>query len=135
MPQIGPGKGDGFDGHEDFGRERVTGDARDRHKFRTPTLRNVALTAPWGHAGAYDTRSTPLGARLHAVFSSDIGHWDVPDMAGVLPEAYELLERGLLTEADFRAFVFESPLALWQHGNPDFFAGTSIESEAGGERP
>lgn len=55
MPQIGPGKGDGVDGHEDFGRERVTGDINDRYKFRTPTLRNVTLTGPWGHDGAYNT--------------------------------------------------------------------------------
>lgn len=55
MPQIGPGKGDGFDGHEDFGRERVTGNTADRYRFRTPTLRNVALTAPYGHDGAYNT--------------------------------------------------------------------------------
>lgn len=55
MPQIGPGKGDGFDGHEDFGRERVTNSIEDRYKFRTPTLRNVALTGPWGHDGAYNT--------------------------------------------------------------------------------
>ncbi len=57
MPQIGPGKGDnseGFnDGHEDFGRERVTSNPDDRFRFRTPTLRNVELTAPYGHAGAY----------------------------------------------------------------------------------
>jgi cytochrome c peroxidase len=53
MPQVGPGKGDGFDGREDFGLERVTGLASDRYKFRTPTLRNVALTSPYGHAGAY----------------------------------------------------------------------------------
>lgn len=55
MPQIGPGKGDGFDGHEDFGRERVTGRESDRYKFRTPPLRNVAITGPWGHDGAYNT--------------------------------------------------------------------------------
>lgn len=55
MPQIGPGKGDGYDGHEDFGRFRVTGDERDMFAFRTPPLRNVALTAPYGHSGAYDT--------------------------------------------------------------------------------
>jgi len=55
MPQIGPGKGDGFDGHEDFGRQRVTGDLADRHKFRTPSLRNVALTAPYGHSGAINS--------------------------------------------------------------------------------
>ncbi len=55
MPQLGPGKGAGEDGHEDFGREMVTGNPEDRYKFRTPTLRNIALTAPYGHSGAYDT--------------------------------------------------------------------------------
>ena len=55
IPQIGPGKGDGLSGHDDYGREQVTGDTSDRYRFRTPTLRNVALTGPWGHDGAYDT--------------------------------------------------------------------------------
>lgn len=59
MPQIGPGKGDdqpGYaDGRDDFGREQVTGQPRDRFTFRTPPLRNVALTAPYGHSGAYAT--------------------------------------------------------------------------------
>jgi len=54
MPQIGPGKGDGVDGREDFGRERVTGDPADRYRFRTPSLRNVLLTAPYGHVGAFN---------------------------------------------------------------------------------
>jgi len=55
MPQIGAGRGDGFDGHEDFGREQVTRDPADRYKFRTPSLRNVALNAPYGHTGPYNT--------------------------------------------------------------------------------
>jgi cytochrome c peroxidase len=55
MPQIGPGKGDGPSGRDDYGREQVTGDPADRYKFRTPSLRNVALTGPWGHDGAYDS--------------------------------------------------------------------------------
>ena len=55
MPQIGGGKGNGPDGHDDFGRELVTGNIADRFKFRTPNLRNVALTAPYGHDGAYDS--------------------------------------------------------------------------------
>jgi len=54
MPQIGPGKGDGSEGLEDFGREQVTGDPVHRYTFRTPTLRNVTMTGPWGHDGAYD---------------------------------------------------------------------------------
>jgi cytochrome c peroxidase len=55
MPQVGPGKGMGVDGREDHGRSMVTGDAADYLKFRTPTLRNIALTAPYGHDGAYNT--------------------------------------------------------------------------------
>ena len=54
MPQVGPGKGDGA-GYEDFGRERVSGEPSDRYRFRVPSLRNVAQTAPYGHSGAYDT--------------------------------------------------------------------------------
>ena len=61
IPQIGPGKGDSPDGREDFGRERVTGDRAHRYKFRTPSLRNVAVTGPWGHDGAYsDLRAIVL---------------------------------------------------------------------------
>jgi len=55
MPQIGPGKGEAMNGHDDLGRAAVTGDVRDRYRFRTPSLRNVALTGPWGHDGAYNS--------------------------------------------------------------------------------
>ncbi len=54
QPQLGPGKAARFETHaRDDGRMRVTGDAGDRFAFRTPSLRNVTLTGPWGHAGAY----------------------------------------------------------------------------------
>jgi cytochrome c peroxidase len=52
VPQVGPGEGDGYSGRDDFGRMRVTGDASDRYRFRTSPLRNVELTAPYGHDGA-----------------------------------------------------------------------------------
>jgi cytochrome c peroxidase len=55
VPQIGPGFGDGFSGEEDFGREGFTGQKEDRYRFRTPSLRNVALTGPWGHNGAFNS--------------------------------------------------------------------------------
>lgn len=55
MPQIGQGKGHGPSGHEDIGRAAVTGNENESYQFRTPPLRNVALTGPWGHDGAYDT--------------------------------------------------------------------------------
>jgi cytochrome c peroxidase len=52
-PQLGPGTGAGASGLDDFGREAVTGDPLDRRAFKTPQLRNVELTAPYGHAGQF----------------------------------------------------------------------------------
>lgn len=52
VAQIGPGEGDGVDGHDDFGRFRVTGNPDDMYRFRTTPLRNVELTGPYGHDGA-----------------------------------------------------------------------------------
>jgi cytochrome c peroxidase len=53
VAQLGPGQGDGPSGRDDFGRMRVTGNAAERYAFRTPPLRNVELTAPYGHDGAF----------------------------------------------------------------------------------
>jgi cytochrome c peroxidase len=39
----------------DIGREAVTGRPEDRGKFRTPSLRNIALTAPYMHDGRFAT--------------------------------------------------------------------------------
>ena len=56
MPQIGPGKAAEFESHHrDIGRMRVTGRSEDAFRFRTPSLRNVTHTAPYGHDGAYAT--------------------------------------------------------------------------------
>jgi cytochrome c peroxidase len=55
IPQVGPGKGDGPAGDDDFGRFRTTGQPGDLYAFRTPTLLNVEVTGPYGHDGAYPT--------------------------------------------------------------------------------
>jgi cytochrome c peroxidase len=52
VAQLGPGQGDGL-GRDDFGRMRVTGNPTEQYAFRTPALRNVELTAPYGHDGAF----------------------------------------------------------------------------------
>lgn len=77
----------------------------------------------------FDRRLNPFGARLKAVFSSDIGHWDVPDMSEVLAEAYELVERELLSEADFEEFTFGNAVSLHAGMNPEFFHGTVVEAD------
>ena len=82
------------------------------------------------NAWAFNRRANPLGARLNALFSSDIGHFDVPDMAEVVPEAYELVEHGLITDDDFREFMFTNAVRFWGEVNPDFFRGTVVETAA-----
>lgn len=62
IPQIGPGKAGRFERHnKDIGRQRVTGNQEDAYKFRTPSLRNVTHTAPYGHSGAYLTLQAVIG--------------------------------------------------------------------------
>jgi len=85
-PQIGPGKSATFeDHHRDDGRFRVTGRAADRYAFRTPSLRNVALTAPYGHAGSHKDLFQFLAH--HADPAQSLAQYDrtqavLPDFAG-----------------------------------------------------
>ena len=92
---------------------------------------------PW----AFDTKLNHFGARLKALFSSDIGHWDVNDATECLAESYELVEQGHLTPADFRDFTFTNAVTLHAGMNPAFFEGTVVADAAakvmaglGGER-
>jgi hypothetical protein len=45
----------------------------------------------------------------------------------VLPEAWELVESGLVTTDDFRAFSYENALALW---GETMFADTVVASRS-----
>lgn len=74
--------------------------------------------------------ANPYGATLRPVFSSDIAHWDVPDMAAVVAESHGLVEHGVLTAEQYRAFVFDNPVELFRGANPDFFTGTAVELTA-----
>ncbi len=77
---------------------------------------------------ALDARGNPFRMRLQPIFSSDIGHWDVPDLKTVLLESHRLADTGLLSDADYRDFVFTYPARLHLKANPDFFKGTAVEA-------
>jgi len=81
------------------------------------------------NALAFGSRMMPFHTRLNALYGSDVGHWDVPDMGEVGHEAYELTEEGIITAEDFRDFVFLNPARLWTRTRPDFFRGTVVEHE------
>ncbi|MGO9058089.1 MAG: amidohydrolase family protein [Candidatus Binataceae bacterium] len=76
---------------------------------------------------AFNTKVNPMGSRLNAMLGSDFGHFDVKDMTGVLAEAWELVEQGVLNEAELRDFTFTNPARFFAGMNPDFFKGTAVE--------
>jgi len=71
LPPFGPGRMRDFDPYaRDVGRMAESNRLEDAYRFRTPSLRNVALTAPYGHNGAYPTlegiiahHADPMAAR------------------------------------------------------------------------
>jgi len=62
-PQIGPGVPEVAP--LDLGRGGITNKPEDKFKFRTAPLRNVALTGPWMHSGAYTTLEAAVRHHLN----------------------------------------------------------------------
>src|SRR5258706_22261 len=114
---------------DDYSACKITRKEDWRDLFVTPFYFGCEADDP-SNLWAFNAKANPLGARLNAIFSSDIGHFDVPDMLGVLPEAYEMVEDELVTAADFRDFTFANVVRLFGTGNPRFFAGTRVAREA-----
>ena len=79
------------------------------------------------NAWAFARNHLPHGVQLNTRFGSDIGHFDVRDMAGVLTEAHELVDDGLIDRNNFRDFVFENAVRFLSRNNRNFFAGTTVE--------
>lgn len=50
----------GVNGKQDFGRMDVTGNSNDRNVFKIPSLRNVAMTAPYFHDGSAKDLATAI---------------------------------------------------------------------------
>jgi len=76
---------------------------------------------------AFNTNVNPFGAELNAMMGSDISHWDVPDMAEVLEEAWEMVDHGWIDEQAFTKFTFTNPARFYTGTNPAFFKGTVVE--------
>lgn len=90
LPPFGPGRTRRFDPMvRDVGRMGVSDRLEDAYRFRTPSLRNVALTAPYGHNGAYPDlagiirqHADPVGAR--AAWTRDMANLpEAPQLAAV----------------------------------------------------
>ncbi len=102
VPNFGPGKTRAFDPvARDVGRMLQTNRLQDIYKFRTPALRNVALTGPYGHNGAMPTLEAMV--RHHVDPVASMKNY-TKEMAG-LPQAE------WLQDADFTIWKDEYELA------------------------
>jgi len=120
IPQIGPGKSARFESHaRDDGRFRVTGQPEDAYAFRTPSLRNVTLTAPYGHSGAYPTLEGVVRHHLDPVASLRayrIGTADLPALASAIDDTI------LMSDADMDAVAQANTLARQSLSDEDIRA-------------
>ena len=100
LPQFGPGRTRQWDPVvRDPGHMAVSDRLRDAYRFRTPSLRNVARTGPYGHNGAYPTLEGII--RHHLAPEISFARWqpqlaalpDVPWLSATdflpLDDAYE----------------------------------------------
>ena len=82
---------------QDLGRVAVTGDPAHTGAFRTPTLRNIALTAPYMHDGSlatlmevvehYDRGGTPNAHLSEKMFPLELTEQERQDLVTFLEEA------------------------------------------------
>lgn len=118
LPHFGPGRTRRFDPHvRDVGRMGETDRLEDAYRFRTSSLRNVELTAPYGHNGAYRTLEGIIRHHLDPAGSFD--RWQ-PQEAALRPIPW-------ISDVDFvsfkdrrerarlRAQVDIEPVALTDH--------------------
>lgn len=115
IPPFGPGRVRDFDPHvRDIGRMAESDLIEDAYRFRTPFLRNVARTGPWGHNGAYATLEgivrhhlDPLGA---------LAAWDRTQVVMPKDAVYEPTDFAIWSDklemARYRSRVDIKPVAL-----------------------
>jgi cytochrome c peroxidase len=100
VPQLGPGKG--REQPYDLGRARETGSDCDRFAFRTPPLRNVAITGPWMHNGAFTSLEETI--RHHLNPAASLQDYDPAQLMAELQDTCqdqpEVLAMILATESD-----------------------------------
>jgi cytochrome c peroxidase len=107
-PQIGPGVAEVAP--LDLGRGGITNKPEDKFKFRTPPLRNVALTGPWMHSGAYT--SLEAAVRHHLNPKESLRNYDPSQLDPQYQHMVhnkEIIEAGVLNTVDG---VVASPINL-----------------------
>lgn len=79
---------------------------------------------------AFDTKISQRSPQLNALFSSDIGHWDVPNAQDVVPGVSSLHADGLLDDDAYAALTHVNVIRAHGGMRDDFFDGTRVSQLA-----
>lgn len=139
LPAFGPGRTRRWDQiSRDVGRMAETDALEDAYKFRTPSLRNVALTGPYGHNGAYATLEAMI--RHHADPVAARESWTPADAQ--LPEVPWLAKVDFAIQQDTReiarqeATIEKRPIDLSEKDIADLVAFlNALTGETADDRP
>ena len=71
-------------GSTDLGRYLVTGKEQDKHAFKTPTLRNIALTYPYFNNGGVDNLPEAIQVMAREMLKIDLPKREVEDIEAFL---------------------------------------------------
>ncbi len=115
LPPFGPGRTRRFDPMpRDVGRMAESDALEDAYRFRTPSLRNVALTGPYGHNGAYATLEGIIRHHLDPVSGLDAWVGDMAQLPSVpwLQSADFIIHQDRREMARVRASIDLEPKAL-----------------------
>lgn len=125
LPPFGPGRVRRFDlMARDVGLMSETDRLEDAYRFRTPSLRNVATTAPYGHNGAFATLEGIVRHHLNPLKSLDT--WDRTQVVMARDAGFEAIDFNIWEDsremARLRARVDIAPVALNDHEIADLVA-------------
>ena len=105
LPAFGPGRTRRFDPiPRDVGRMGKSDRLEDAYRFKTPSLRNVAVTAPYGHNGAYPTLERMIKHHLDPL--AERNAWQRSDAA--LPPAPHIAAIDFVIQSDTREMARQS---------------------------
>lgn len=108
LPVFGPGRTRAHDPiPRDTGRLSESDALEDSYRFRTPSLRNVELTSPYGHNGAY--RSLEKMIRHHVNPDAANAQWTIADA--------KLPDIDWINDTDFIVTQDKREMARYQHYN------------------
>ncbi len=119
VPQLGPGRepGQPFDEGVYL---RSHGEATQRFAFRTPPLRNVTLTGPWMHNGAYTDLESAVRHHLDPVAS--LNNYDETQLEPALRDQVRNDEETRQTVLEYLSPKVEEPMALSDREFDDLMA-------------